>query len=393
MGPEQSERMGLDIEKDSTPLDAHSVYRLDEYVLLQTIGDGLNCKVKIAYSMADQQYYAIKMIKENENMLKNLRIIINENNVLMQLNHPNIVKSYKIKEAGTLWKVQPDKLTKSNTNVAYSVQQLALYGTLLDYICRADKFDHSLARFYFTQLLDGLECMHSNGWAHRDIKPDNLLIDHQFNLKIGDLGFSTSFRDKPNFMLRSVLGTPSFMAPEILNKQPYDGVKVDVFAAGVVLFMLLVGTHPFNSTASNDSYYKLIREGNFERFWGFHTRKRGNTPQAVYPAQVVKLINSMLSASPESRPSLREIRQHEWMQGEVMEHSEVVHAMLPKRTLINKAIRIEQIEEDAQQMIEKAKIYDVSLRDLFTTSTVRLGKRSAERSSAVACLSRKRRSI
>lgn len=393
MKSEQKEASTCNQTSETASEDKNLVYRLDEYVLLQTIGDGLNCKVKIAYSMADEKYYAIKMIKENDNMTKNLRVIINENSVLQQLNHPNIVKSYKMKEAGTLWRVHPDKLVQTQTSVAYSVQQLALYGTLLDYICRADRFDSRLARFYFGQLLDGLEYMHSQGWVHRDIKPDNLLIDHQFNLKIADLGFSTSFRDKPERRLKSVLGTPSFMAPEILCKQPYDGEKVDIFAAGVVLFMLMTGTHPFNSTAPNDSYYRLIREGNFERFWGFHTRKRSGFPQANYPPQVVHLINWMIGSDPATRPSLSDVRNHEWMQGEVMDYSEVVQNMTPKRAIINKAIKLDEIEAEAQQMIAVAKNHDVSLRDLFNPPTHRLGKKSAERSTKLTYLGRKRMSI
>jgi len=82
--------------------------------------------------------------------------------------------------------------------------------------------------------------MHANGFVHRDLKPENLLLDDDFVLKISDFGFSGPIAGRDNSgMLRTHLGTMSYMAPELHLGKRYDGAKVDIFAAGIILFMTL----------------------------------------------------------------------------------------------------------------------------------------------------------
>ena len=95
--------------------------------------------------------------------------------------------------------------------------------------------------------MDGVEYCHNNGVAHRDLKPENLLFDKKYNLKIADFGLSTFMEGsdgKGN--LTTNLGTYNFMAPEILLKLPYKGEQIDIFSAGVILFMMVNASCPFN---------------------------------------------------------------------------------------------------------------------------------------------------
>ena len=91
--------------------------------------------------------------------------------------------------------------------------------------------------------MEGLSHCHLNGIAHRDLKPDNLLVDKDFNLKIADFGFATNI--DPEKYCTTKLGTPNYMSPEINYKLPYSGQAADIFAAGVVLFILITGGFPF----------------------------------------------------------------------------------------------------------------------------------------------------
>ena len=113
-----------------------------------------------------------------------------------------------------------------------------------------------------------LHYAHSKNIAHRDLKPENLLFDAQFKLKVADWGFATVCRNKNN----TVLGTESYMAPEIHLKMPYQGKEVDLFAAAIVLFIMVVGTPPFTRADTKDPYYNLIVNGKMDKFWQQHLK-------------------------------------------------------------------------------------------------------------------------
>lgn len=118
----------------------------------------------------------------------------------------------------------------------FIVIELAPNGTLFDFV-REKPLTEEVARYYFVQLIKGLEAMHKAGYCHKDIKLDNILLDSNFVLKISDFGLSQPLKNKQDgYMLTDICGTKGYMAPELLKKKPHKGVKVDVFAAGVCLF-------------------------------------------------------------------------------------------------------------------------------------------------------------
>ena len=97
--------------------------------------------------------------------------------------------------------------------------------------------------------------MHQKNIAHRDLKPENLLFDDKYNLRIADFGFAKKL---DGGLTKTVLGTESYMAPEIHLKQPYSGTSIDLFASAIILFIMYVGTPPFSKAHSSDPYYKLL---------------------------------------------------------------------------------------------------------------------------------------
>lgn len=141
--------------------------------------------------------------------------------------------------------------------VTFIVLELAEGGELFDYVANSGAFCYDTARSYFHQLLDGLAFAHSKNIAHRDLKPENLLFDKEFRLKLADWGFATLSQKKNT----TVLGTESYMAPEIHLKMPYSAESVDLFASAIVLFIMVVGTPPFTRADTKDPYYNLIIQG------------------------------------------------------------------------------------------------------------------------------------
>lgn len=132
---------------------------------------------------------------------------------MAHLDHPNIVK---LKEFGEDFMVNEDKGTQKKVN--YIVIELAKGGELFDFLSISGKFTEPMARFYFRQLMTGLEFCHRNKICHRDLKPENLLLDSDYNLKIADFGFARDLSgDQGTGLLSTRCGTQPYMAPEIIQ--------------------------------------------------------------------------------------------------------------------------------------------------------------------------------
>ena len=107
---------------------------------------------------------------------------------------------------------------------------------------QSKSFDEKTACYYFTQTCSAVNFLHSNNLVHRDLKPENLLLDSNNNLKLCDFGWCTeiSFGNRD-----TICGTCEYMAPEIINEQPYN-CSIDIWSLGVLLYELLHGYSPFN---------------------------------------------------------------------------------------------------------------------------------------------------
>jgi len=148
---------------------------------------------------------------------------------------------------------------KGQKFVKYIVLELIGGGELFDFVALGGRLSEPHGRYYFQQLIDGLSYVHERGFAHRDLKPENLLLDTNYVLKITDFGFSAPLAGRNNSgHMNTRLGTLAYMAPEIHLGHVYKGVKVDLFAAGIVLFTLLCQRPPFRSTKPNDPHYTLL---------------------------------------------------------------------------------------------------------------------------------------
>ena len=155
-------------------------------------------------------------------------------------------------------------------NVHYIVLEYAQMGDLFDLVKNAGFFSESTARFFFKQIVEGVDHINMKGKCHRDLKLENILIGNDFVTKIADFGFCSDLTGPD---IDTICGTPNFMAPELLAMKKYDGKTTDVFALGVILFIMVTGKFPFEQADSDNERYRLIATGKSNEFWNYTQQK------------------------------------------------------------------------------------------------------------------------
>jgi carbon catabolite-derepressing protein kinase len=116
-------------------------------------------------------------------------------------------------------------------------------GELFNYIVAHGKMPEPQARKFFQQLISGIEYSHRLKIVHRDLKPENVLLDDDLNVKIADFGLSNQIQDGD--FLKTSCGSPNYAAPEVIRGGLYTGPEIDVWSAGVILYVMICGRLPF----------------------------------------------------------------------------------------------------------------------------------------------------
>ncbi|KAF6139386.1 hypothetical protein GIB67_026228 [Kingdonia uniflora] len=160
------------------------------------------------------------------------------------------------------------------------------------------------ARYFFQQLISGVSYCHSMQICHRDLKLENTLLDGSPapRLKICDFGYSKSslLHSKP----KSTVGTPAYIAPEVLSRREYDGKLADVWSCGVTLYVMLVGAYPFEDQEDPKNFRKTI---------GRIMAVQYKIPDYVHVSQDCKqLLARIFVANSSRRISIKEIKNHPW---------------------------------------------------------------------------------
>jgi serine/threonine protein kinase len=193
--------------------------------------------------------------------------------------HDNVLRMF---ESGRKMYEKKDK--SKSREVSYIVLEICAGGELFDFVAESGPFSEDMARYYTKQMFDGLEYVHRQGFAHRDLKPENLFMDEHFNLKVADFGFSAQVEGKTgDGHFTTKLGTLNYMAPEIHLRQPYLGRKTDIFAAAIILFILVSGHPPFTTAEPKDPFYKCLAASRADIFWKTHCKTKEGGLNAFSP--------------------------------------------------------------------------------------------------------------
>lgn len=144
-----------------------------------------------------------------------------------------------------------------NEKFIYMIQSLCPNHSLRDLQKHRGTFSNQECRYFINQTLRGLQYIHEREIIHRDLKPSNILIDANMQMKIGDFGLAIHF-DDPRLLSRSLCGTTNYLAPEVINRNGFT-YKSDVWAVGVITFVLCFGHKPFDADDLYETHQRIVR--------------------------------------------------------------------------------------------------------------------------------------
>lgn len=298
---------------------------IDEtFVVSKTLGMGFTSEVILAEHKETGYKLAIKIfkpIKQYKILLENFR---KEVDSMKNLRHQNLVNVIAANESGIITS------DGQKDSIMYIGVELAENAELFDYIADPGKeFSEPFARHFFKQILSGLKSMHDQGIAHRDLKTENLFLSSDFTLKIGDFGFS-KFMDSQinNGKLKTQLGTSGYQCPEMLEGQLYNGTANDIFAIGVILFILVKAYPPFREAKKIDNWYRHLYFEKFDFFWQSHSRRGTQLSK-----ELKELIEGTLRYK--NRWSMEDVLNCEWLKGDVPSEENFYEEMNSRKKIVD----------------------------------------------------------
>jgi calcium-dependent protein kinase len=267
------------------------------YSLGEVIGEGSFGKVRLVINKQNQKQYAIKILEKADSQGQPRESLLqNEIDILSDVSHPNILKIFELLqddlhyfivceyiEGGQLFEYMQTKYLKRQQQESSKLSSIdASFESSSS--CYLGKLSEREARVIGQQLFCALAYLHEKNVVHRDVKPENILLRHcgpkKLQIKLIDFGFaaychccvSTETEDSEkrhhsqhnnanckSTKLTEVLGSPLYMAPEIVKKQSYDH-KVDVWSAGVVIYAMLSGRLPFFGNRKEQVYASICND-------------------------------------------------------------------------------------------------------------------------------------
>ena len=299
---------------------------LDTYNVVRTLGKGYTAKVKLVQDPETEAVYAAKIMMPNSDQQRAsfLDLMNREVAILQTLSHPNIIHVANVSENGTYTR----KHGRGQYSCMYILMEFCPNGELFDMLFNCGAFPEDIARFYFRQIVDALDHCHQAGICHRDLKPENMLFAALFDLKLTDFGFSKPLATADGSgMLRTRLGTESYMAPEVFAGRPYRGEAADIFSAGVILFIMMAQNPPFGRASSNDGFFRLLQMRPND-FWRRHSANRA---PGYFSDEFKDLLQKMLAEKPENRIGMQEIREHPWFNGPIGQADYIQQTVVQRR--------------------------------------------------------------
>ena len=297
---------------------------LQFYKYGRLIGQGAFGKVNLGLNILTGRIVAVKSFNKNNSELTgdNMKKIKYETDLMKKLNHPNITKILEMFEDEKYFLI---------------IMEYINGGNLFSFVKKRRKLSEKTAKFLFRQIILGIKYIHEQNIVHRDIKLENLLIDLNNNVKICDFGIGRKLENKKQ-LLHDQCGTLMYMAPEILlssKEKGYEGFPVDIWSAGISLYIMLSGTLPFNyknkkkhknkeeendddneeeeeeSISSSKSKSKKNDDDNFELQYNIVYKEPKYIEKISDEAR--DLLKGLLNKDPKKRFTCEQILNHPWL--------------------------------------------------------------------------------
>uniref|UniRef100_A0A8C5ECJ7 Doublecortin-like kinase 3 n=1 Tax=Gouania willdenowi TaxID=441366 RepID=A0A8C5ECJ7_GOUWI len=294
----EEKKVNIEPSLDSNDVTMSEIERC--YQIGRVVGDGNFAVVRECHRRDNGQMLAIKIV-ERSKLIGREHMMQNELSLLGSLSHPRIVRL----------------LAHHHTHThSYLVMELVRGGDLFEAISERGKFSEAAAGMMVSDVSEALDYIHCRSIVHRDLKPENLLIEQvSFDicrLKLGDFGLAMVVSE-PVF---TICGTPTYVAPEILCEIGY-GIAVDVWALGVILYILLCGFPPFRSRdRDQEELFKLIKQAQFHfpsQDWDSITEGELCTIWQTWCTYPKILVRALLQPDPTVRLTAKQTLQHPWV--------------------------------------------------------------------------------
>ncbi|XP_056593039.1 calcium/calmodulin-dependent protein kinase type II subunit beta isoform X6 [Triplophysa dalaica] len=261
----------------------------DEYQLYEELGKGAFSVVRRCIKLCTAQEFAAKIINTKKLSARDHQKLEREARICRLLKHPNIVRLH-------------DSISEEGFH--YLIFDLVTGGELFEDIVAREYYSEADASHCIQQILEAVLHCHQMGVVHRDLKPENLLLASKCKnaaVKLADFGLAIEVQGDQQAWF-GFAGTPGYLSPEVLRKEAY-GKPVDIWACGVILYILLVGYPPFWDEDQH-KLYQQIKAGAYD----FPSPEWDTvTPEAK------NLINQMLTINPAKRITAQEALKHPWV--------------------------------------------------------------------------------
>lgn len=258
---------------------------IKDFDLLGELGNGAFGTVRLCREKSTGKLFCVKILDRNKiRFLKQREHIINERTIMFSVNHPFIVKLF---------------CTFKSPGCLFFLMEFVAGGELFNYIRAEGQFSNETTKLVAAEIILALQYLHNQDIIYRDIKPENLLVDHSGHLKLTDFGFAKHIEERTN----SMCGTLDYMAPEILMAKGH-GKAADWWSLGILIYEMLSGCPPLSVDAGNGSHaMHLITAGKLEY-------------PAYFDKDAVDLISRLLVVDEKerlgSRGDAEEIKRHPW---------------------------------------------------------------------------------
>ena len=290
--------------------------------VMKQIGEGASAEVFLAKQNTQDKLIALKVFPNTTNQDNEEGADLFQSEALLQskFNHPSIIKVVGIV---TDTKISAPEESNAISQVEHGIAvEYAPYGDLLGLLLAAGALPAVVARTYTCQLISALDCLQKARVAHCDLKLQNIFVDDEMCLKLGDFGLAV---EVPNGMgVQGLRGSAHYIAPESRASENglacYDPFKSDLFSFGVIIFELSTGQSPFNSTdPTQDELFNLVAREEWELFWEEQEILLSTHRKCYSFVKCFKeLMEGLLTANPRQRWSLSEVKKSSWLKGSVV---------------------------------------------------------------------------